>query len=981
MELEEIKKLTEQGEGEYFEDIEKGIRPAFGSPGGKRYLAKTIVSYIPEHKTYVEPFLGGGAVFFAKEPSESEVINDLDKDIFFAYKFMKSMTDDQFGALKKKNWKAGRTLFEKLKNLETDEPLEKFRKILYLKKLSYGESGKNYDQTNEGRDLKNGLDNLLRIRERLKNVKIENNDYKESINYDSKETFYYLDPPYPDTANKTVGGDISLIELHDFCKKIKGKFILSLNYQNKNVNMFKNFNIKKVRVSQQIATGGSQMQMRTELLISNFPLKRENIYLSKSDKILIEDLPSFIWIDSFLSLAGSMLYEREDNREPNDIDIIVRAQEKDGKFWIVLDPALRLKIDRILEKRLGNKSVEWIASTYGPNWSYLPIYDLALIPRKSQKVMEVNESQFALEFYKARHSREKCMECDEPPVYECIWAEGIGHAWFCKKHFKEWATTGDGKGEIISVKEVKDGIAAKKFGDNRNPNIWAELKREFSKDEGMEKKLSDKQREEYDKETAVINENKKKPQAKEVHGFKAAKYTHPNGHPRCLICGDEEPIGGVCNMPDSWYQKHEFNDEEAWKKEREILRERGIIKQGMDWVNSPTFSYQAVYNKLPPIPLRGKTDSPKRIWNNIEVDKEFKDRWLEDLNSISEIEVRATDIGHSSERVAFVVFRMKDPKDDCKVQAISNKLNEIEGLYSKYDTGQEDRLRIVVAGKIKYGDEDWEEWWDSLTGKIKNIIKDEFEKLDLKQFRAEGIDDDLKNPAVRHKELFADLRYLGNSGYPKLKEGKKWGEWKLEDTLKYYAAIVDALRSVYFPVMSPKIGDKEYKTSYWECYREARKYMESKPPTENDIKEWDEKRKEMIKAEKVEKSQSRFKFMKIDKTEFIVGGVVYYSDKQDSQEDWASPPEVWKALKNYMIKRGKIKVMHQGKEKEIPIVENYYIEEQHHKGGMDPEHLLKVGDWWLAVYLGDKENKEIWESVLRGELTGFSIAGRASTPS
>jgi len=957
MELEEIKKLTEQGEGEYFEDIEKGIRPAFGSPGGKRFLAKTIVSYIPEHKTYVEPFLGGGAVFFAKEPSEAEVINDLDKDIFFAYKFMKNMTEDQFGVLKKKNWKAGRTLFEKLKNLETDEPLERFRKILYLKKLSYGESGKNYDQTNEGRDLAGGLDNLLRIRERLKNVKIENNDYEKSISYDSKETFYYLDPPYPDTSNKTIGGDISLIGLYNFCKKIKGKFILSLNDQSKNVNLFKDCNIKKVKVSQQIATGGSRMQMRTELLISNFLLKKENIYLSKSDKVLIEDLPSFVWIPEFINIAGSLFYEREGNRKPNDIDIIVRAKEEDDKFTITLDKSLRLKIDRILEKRVGEMSgkwltPEWLGSTFGPNWRYQTGWDLVLVPHQPQEIREMNEPDFAEEFYKEenyeefcdfggghfskfvmehpefnieefreyvivhnradrdsgelediavseilrlakefarekniqinkKHSREKCMECDKPPVYECLWAEGIGHAWFCKKHFKEWATSGDGKGEIISVKEVKDGTAAKKFGDNRNPNIWAELKREFSK----------------------------------------------------------------------------------------------------EWMNSPTFAYYAVYDKLPDIPLKGKTDSPKKIWNDIEVDEHLKDEWMKELNSIPEIEIRASDEGKSDERVAFIVFRMKDSKDDCKVQAISNKLNEMEGLYSKYDTGQEDRLRIVVAGKIKLGDKDWEEWWNSLAGNIKNIIKDEFEKLDLEQFKAEGIDDDLKNPAVRHKELFADLRYIGNSGYPKLREGKKWGEWKLEDALKYYAAIVDALRSVYFPVTSPKIGDKEYRTSYWECYREARKHIESKPPAEKDIKEWDEKRKEIIKAEKVEKSQSRFKFMKIDKTEFIVGGVVYYSNKQDSQEDWASPPEVWKALKNYMIKRGKIKVMHQGKEKEIPVVENYYVEEQHHKGGTDPEHLLKVGDWWLAVYLGDKENKDIWGRVLKGELTGFSIAGRASSPS
>ena len=96
------------------------------------------------------------------------------------------------------------------------------------------------------------------------------------------------------------------------------------------------------------------------------------------------------------------------------------------------------------------------------------------------------------------------------------------------------------------------------------------------------KKLSNKQTEEYDKETAIINENKKKPLAEKVHEFKAAKYTHPNGHPRCMICGDEEPVGGVCNMPNSWYGKHEFDDEEAWEKERKILKEKRILEKAQE---------------------------------------------------------------------------------------------------------------------------------------------------------------------------------------------------------------------------------------------------------------------------------------------------------------------------------------------------------------------------------------------------------------
>jgi len=49
-----------------------------------------------------------------------------------------------------------------------------------------------------------------------------------------------------------------------------------------------------------------------------------------------------------------------------------------------------------------------------------------------------------------------------------------------------------------------------------------------------------------DKETAKIKENKKSPEAQKQHDFKAAKWTHPNGHPRCIVCGDEERIGGKC---------------------------------------------------------------------------------------------------------------------------------------------------------------------------------------------------------------------------------------------------------------------------------------------------------------------------------------------------------------------------------------------------------------------------------------------------
>lgn len=93
------------------------------------------------------------------------------------------------------------------------------------------------------------------------------------------------------------------------------------------------------------------------------------------------------------------------------------------------------------------------------------------------------------------------------------------------------------------------------------------------------KKLTAAQRIECDAETARIKENEKLPLAKEPHEFKAAKFTHPNGHPRCLICGDEEPVGKACNMPPAWYEKYKWDDEEAWTEERKKLKASGKLKK------------------------------------------------------------------------------------------------------------------------------------------------------------------------------------------------------------------------------------------------------------------------------------------------------------------------------------------------------------------------------------------------------------------
>lgn len=132
----------------------------------------------------------------------------------------------------------------------------------------------------------------------------------------------------------------------------------------------------------------------------------------------------------------------------------------------------------------------------------------------------------------------------------------------------------------------------------------------------------------------------------------------------------------------------------------------------------------------------------------------------------------------------------------------------------------------------------------------------------------------------------------------------------------------------------------------------------------------------MVSKLKEEVEKMDFRFKKIDKKEHVVGGIIYEPDEEDTQGDEASAEEIWKALKNYMVKKKSIKVMHRGKIKSVPIVECFQAEEDTHKGGDGPEHLIKKGAWWLSIYLG--KEPEIWKDVLAGKLNGFSMAGRAA---
>ncbi|MGL1932168.1 MAG: DNA adenine methylase [Desulfotalea sp.] len=252
-----------------------GIIPYFG---GKSRLAKTIISKMPEHGCYVEVFAGGASVFFGKEPSHLEVINDLDNDLVTLYRSVKHHPEELYRQFKFSLVSRSEFNRNKETNPETLTDIQRAARYLYIQKNSFG--GK---VTRQGYGIsttkKPGL-NLLTLQntleqawERLMQVQIECRDFRKLIpQYDRPHTFFFLDPPYwKIPAYKNDFEEQDFLDLAEILKNIKGKFLLTINDTPEIRQIFKGFNVEEVELKYTIYPGAkSRQKKRIELLISNY---------------------------------------------------------------------------------------------------------------------------------------------------------------------------------------------------------------------------------------------------------------------------------------------------------------------------------------------------------------------------------------------------------------------------------------------------------------------------------------------------------------------------------------------------------------------------------------------------------------------------------------------------------------------------------------------------------------------------------------
>ena len=171
--------------------------------GGKRILAPDIVALMPqERKRYIEVFGGGGKVLFAKavKSGESEVFNDVNKDLINLFRIVRTRLD-QFKArqyfLLSSREEYGDFL-KRYKSGALKDDIERAIVFYYLVKTSFGSGITTGWGISKGSPAKYPacLEDLVDVRERLKRVYIECLSFEKLIpKWDSEDALFYCDPP------------------------------------------------------------------------------------------------------------------------------------------------------------------------------------------------------------------------------------------------------------------------------------------------------------------------------------------------------------------------------------------------------------------------------------------------------------------------------------------------------------------------------------------------------------------------------------------------------------------------------------------------------------------------------------------------------------------------------------------------------------------------------------------------------------------
>ena len=292
------------------------VKPFIKWVGGKSKLIEQLDAQLPadfdslENVTYIEPFVGGGAMLFymlQHYPNINHaIINDINPDLTTCYRTVRDNPKELIASLQDientyfslNTEEARKEFFIVVRNRYNEknlDPIENTTKFFFLNKTCfnglYRVNKKGLFNVPFGRYSNPTICNpetILKDSELLQRVEILNDDFEETFKYAQGNTLFYFDPPYrplSDTSSfnnyaKEAFNDDAQIRLKKYCDRINDagfKFMLS-NSDGKSVNGEDNFfdvlyaayQIERVLASRSINSNPNKRGELTEILVRNY---------------------------------------------------------------------------------------------------------------------------------------------------------------------------------------------------------------------------------------------------------------------------------------------------------------------------------------------------------------------------------------------------------------------------------------------------------------------------------------------------------------------------------------------------------------------------------------------------------------------------------------------------------------------------------------------------------------------------------------
>ena len=272
------------------------LSPVVKWVGGKRQLLDDIIPLVPDHfSTYVEPFVGGGALLFELQPKKA-IVNDLNHELINLYNVIKNNPKELLLLLEEHELNNSEEYFYQIRALDRSESynemsnIEKAARIIYLNKKCYnglfrvnqsGQFNSPYGKYKNPNIVNKPVVLAMANYFQNNNITLLNGDYKMALKNLRKGAFVYFDPPYmPISSSSSFTGYTEngfdkkqQIELKEECDKLNSrgiKFLLSNSDHPFIRDLYKDYEIITVKAKRSINSNSSKRGEINEVLVRNY---------------------------------------------------------------------------------------------------------------------------------------------------------------------------------------------------------------------------------------------------------------------------------------------------------------------------------------------------------------------------------------------------------------------------------------------------------------------------------------------------------------------------------------------------------------------------------------------------------------------------------------------------------------------------------------------------------------------------------------